>query len=171
MIKNLQRLFKHRWMDDASRTFSPAALQRLQARIATSEALHSGEIRICVESGLPNGYLLQNSSMPALLRQRALAQFGRMGVWDTEANNGVLIYLCLAERAIELVADRGIHRLVPQQQWDHLVQHLGATLRQGQYEEGLLHTVDELTRLLVQHFAVAAGQRNANELSDSVVML
>ena len=170
MLNKLQRILKHRWMEDASRLLAPAALHRLRSKIATSEALHSGEIRICVESGLPNGYLLRSDSMRALLRQRALAHFGRLGVWDTEANNGVLIYLCLAERAIELVADRGIHRLVPQETWDKLVQHLAVQLKQDQIEIGLLHSVEEVTALLAKHFAVAPGERNPNELPDSVVL-
>jgi len=170
MLNQLQRILKHRWMEDAGRLLPPAALQRLRAKIAASEALHSGEIRICVDSGLPNSYLLQKESMPALVRQRALAQFGRLGVWDTEANNGVLIYLCLAERAIEVVADRGIHRLVPQELWEELVQHLAAELKQDQYEAGLLHSVEEVSALLVQHFALSPGQRNPNELPDTVVL-
>jgi len=170
MLDKLKRILKHRWMEDASRLVTPAALQRLRGKIAASEALHSGEIRICVESGLPNGYLLQNAPMPALVRQRALTQFGRLRIWDTEANNGVLIYLCLAERAIELVADRGIHRLVPQETWDELVQHLAAQLKLDQFEAGLLHSVEEISALLAQHFAVLPGARNPNELPDSVVL-
>lgn len=171
MLKKFQRLLKHRWMEDASRVLPPAALQRLRIKIAASEALHSGEIRICVESGLPNGYLLHSNAMRDLLRQRALVQFGELGVWDTEANNGVLIYLCLAERAIEVVADRGIHRLVPQEQWEALIQHLAERLKQDQYEAGLLHSVDEVSALLVEHFPVLPGQRNPNELPDSVVLI
>lgn len=170
MLDRLLRLLKHRWMDDAGRVLSASATQRLQSAIAASERLHTGELRICVESGLPNSYLLRRVSMGSLLRERALVQFGRLGVWDTEANNGVLIYLCLAERAIELVADRGIHQLVPQQQWDTLVNHLGALLREGQFESGLLHSVDELSRLLVQHFAAVEGKVNPNELPNTVVV-
>jgi uncharacterized membrane protein len=108
--------------------------------------------------------------MSTLLRQRSLEQFGRLGVWDTEANNGVLIYLCLAERAIELVADRGVDRCVSQQQWAALVQRLGAALKLGQFEAGLLQSVDEVNTLLVQHFAVQPGERNPNELPDAVVL-
>jgi len=170
MLKHFRRIFKHRWTDHASRTLPADALQRLQARIAASEALHSGEIRICVEAGLPNGLLLQDVAMATLLRQRALDQFGRLGVWNTEANNGVLIYLCLAERAIELVADRGVDRCVSQQQWAALVQRLGAALKLGQFEAGLLQTVEEVNTLLVQHFAVQPGERNPNELPDAVVL-
>ncbi|MDE2418429.1 MAG: TPM domain-containing protein [Burkholderiales bacterium] len=167
MYKRLLRLFKHRWMDNTGRTLRSPVLQRLQEQVATSEAMHSGEIRICVEAGLPNSYLLQGEAMPVLLRQRALVQFGRLGVWDTEANNGVLIYLCLAERAIELVADRGVNRLVSEQQWSDLVKRLGAALQQGQFESGLSQSVAEVSSILVQHFPLRPGQKNINELPDA----
>ncbi|MBX9817789.1 MAG: TPM domain-containing protein [Burkholderiaceae bacterium] len=167
MWLRLQRLFKHRWTEDAERTASTAVLARLQARIAASEAQHSGEIRLCVEAGLPNSYLLRPDNMPALLRQRALAQFGRLRVWDTEHNNGVLIYLCLAERAIELVADRGVNRLVPTSEWQQVVRHLGTALQQGELETGLNAAVDAVGTVLTQHFALSAGQHNPNELPDA----
>lgn len=170
MILRLQRLFQHRWMEDASRVLPHAALQRLQARVAASEQMHSGEIRICVEAGLPNSYLLRPDTTAALLRQRALAQFGRLRVWDTEHNNGVLIYMCLAERAIELVADRGVDRVVSAEQWQSVVQALAGALRAGQYEQGLAQAVDSVSAVLTQHFALQPGQRNPNELPDAPVM-
>jgi uncharacterized membrane protein len=167
MIQQLWRLFKHRWMEDASRVLPPDALLRLQARVAASEQQHSGEIRICVEAGLPNSYLLRPDSTPALLRQRALAQFGRLRVWDTEYNNGVLIYLCLAERAIELVADRGVDRMVPADQWQGVVQQLATALHAGKYEEGLAQSIDAVCTMLTRHFALQPGQHNPNELPDA----
>lgn len=170
MFNRILRLLRHRWTNDAARTFRPQAVQRLQDQVSASESLHSGEIRIYVEAGLPNSYLLRDEAMPTLLRQRALAQFGRLGVWDTEANNGVLIYLCLAERAIELVADRGVDRLVSQQQWSELVQRLGTALQQGQFEAGLAQSVAEVSVLLAQHFALQPGQGNPNELPDAPVI-
>ena len=170
MIQRLQRLFKHRWMEDANRMLPPDALQRLQAHVAASETLHSGEIRICVEAGLPNSYLLRPDTTAALLRQRALAQFGRLRVWDTEHNNGVLIYLCLAERAIELVADRGVDRVVPTADWQAMVQQLGTALRLGQVEQGLTQSIDAVCRVLAQHFSLQPGQDNPNELPDAPVL-
>jgi uncharacterized membrane protein len=167
MLSRLQRLFKHRWMEDANRVLPPDALQRLQAHVAASEQQHSGEIRICVEAGLPNSYLLRPDTTAALLRQRALAQFGRLRVWDTEHNNGVLIYLCLAERAIELVADRGVNRAVPAEQWQGVVQQLATALRAGQYEQGLTVSIDAVCAVLTQHFALQPGQHNPNELPDA----
>jgi hypothetical protein len=171
MVSRMLRLFKHRWMEDSSRVLSPIVLQRLQARISASEKLHSGEIRICVEAGLPNSYLLRPDDTSRLLRQRALAQFGRLRVWDTEQNNGVLIYLCLAERAIELVADRGVMRVVPSEQWQDIVQNLATCLRSGHYEEGLTQAVDAVSAVLTQHYALLPGQHNPNELGDAPVLM
>lgn len=170
MWLRMRRLFKHRWTEDADRTMSAAVVARLQSRIAASETQHSGEIRLCVEASLPNSYLLRPDDTPALLRQRALAQFGRLRVWDTEHNNGVLIYLCLAERAIELVADRGVDRLVPTTQWPDLVHHLANALRAGQYEQGLTQAVDAVCAVLAQHFPLQPGQANPNELPDTPVL-
>ena len=170
MLRRIQRVFKHRWADEARRTFPDAGLQRLQTLIAESELLHSGEIRICIEAGLPNSYLFRPDTMPALLRQRALAQFGRLRVWDTEHNNGVMIYLCLAERAIELIADRGVNQFVAAGQWDLIVQRLGATLGRGDFEGGLVQAISEVTAVLQQHYRVSDGQSNSNELPDAPVL-
>jgi uncharacterized membrane protein len=170
MLSRLLRLVRHRWANEAHRTLKPDALERLRLRVADSETRHSGEIRICVEAGLPNSYLLRPDAMPVLLRQRAMRQFGRLRVWDTEDNNGVLIYLCLAERAIELVADRGVDRLVPASQWNDVVQQLAAALRAGHYEQGLTQSIDAVSAVLTQYFALHPGQRNPNELPDSVVL-
>ncbi len=166
MLFRLQRLFRHRWMEDASRAMPADALQRLQARVAISEQRHSGEIRLCIEAGLPNSYLLRPDTTADLLRQRALAQFGRLRVWDTEHNNGVLIYLCLAERAIELVADRNVNRAVPADQWHSVVQQLATALRAGHYEQGLAQSIDAVCAVLTQHFPLQPGQHNPNELPD-----
>ena len=103
----LPRLLKHRLVDegDARRLLGKDALARIEARVAASEKRHSGEIRVVVEAGLPFSYLRRGATP----RERAVALFGKLGVWDTERNNGVLIYLLLAERAIEIVADRGLN--------------------------------------------------------------
>ena len=171
MLRRIQRVFKHRWADEAHRTFSNARLHKLQALIASSELLHSGEIRICIEAGLPNSYLLRPDTMSALLRQRALAQFGRLRVWDTEHNNGVMIYLCLAEHAIELIADRGVNQFVPDGQWDLLVKRLGVTLGRGDFEGGLIQAISEVSAVLQQHFPLTHGQSNSNELPDAPVLI
>jgi uncharacterized membrane protein len=169
MLSRLQRLFKHRWMEDASRVLPPDALQRLQAHVAASEQQHSGEIRICVEAGLPNSYLLRPDTTAALLRQRALAQFGRLRVWDTEHNNGVLIYLLLAERRIEIVADRGLQRCASAQDWQAVVAGLATQLKADQFEAGLTQALEEVSALLVEHFPLTEGLSPVDELPNTVV--
>jgi uncharacterized membrane protein len=160
----LARILKHRWLDetDTARALKPEALARLEARVAAAERKHSGEIRLCVEAGLPLSYLWRNATP----RQRAITMFGKLRVWDTELNNGVLIYLLLAEHAIEIVADRGVARVVPQSTWDGLVAGMREQFRAGRFEQGLAQTVDAVDALLTQHFALAPGQHNPNELPD-----
>ena len=159
------RILKHRWTDetDAARALGPEALQRLEQRVAASERRHSGEIRLCVEAGLPLSYLWRDATP----RQRAVTMFGKLRVWDTEQNNGVLIYLLLAEHAIEVVADRGLSRAVPPETWQQLVAGMREAFRAGRFEEGLAQAVDRVDALLVAHFPLAAGQANPNELPDA----
>ena len=92
--------------------------------------------------------------------------FGKLRVWDTENNNGVLIYLLLAERAIEIVADRGLTRHVSQLHWDTLVGGMREAFRAGHFETGLAQAIDAVDALLVRHFPLAAGEANPNELPD-----
>jgi len=99
-------------------------------------------------------------------RERALALFGKLRVWDTEQNNGVLIYLLLAERAVEIVADRGLARQVPAEAWQGLVRRIAAAFREGRYEQGLAQALNETSALLKQHFPQAAGATTQNELPD-----
>jgi uncharacterized membrane protein len=160
------RILKHRWLDesDRRRALDDAALQRLSARVATSELQHSGEIRVSVEAGLPMSYLLRGLRA----RDRAVMLFSKLRVWDTEHNNGVLIYLLLAERAIEIVADRGLTRHVPQAHWDALVAGMREAFAQRQFEAGLNTAIDAVDGLLRQHFPLAPGEDNPNELPDVV---
>jgi uncharacterized membrane protein len=163
----LGRILKHRWMDErsAAKLLGAAALDRLEAQVAHSEKQHSGEIRLCIEAGLPLSYLWRN----ATARERAVTMFGKLRVWDTELNNGVLIYLLLADRAIEIVADRGVARVVPQSHWDQLLGGMRGAFRQGRYEQGLADAVSAVDALLKQHFPWAPGigsdrNDNPNEL-------
>ena len=162
----LVRLLKHRWHDDTdtARALDGAALQRLQAQVSASEQHHSGEIRLCVEAGLPLSYVWRHATP----RKRAVTVFGKLRVWDTEDNNGVLIYLLLAERAIEVVADRGLARRVPQPQWDTLLSDMRQAFANRQFESGLAQAITVVDKLLRQHFALAPGQTNPNELPDGV---
>ena len=168
MMQRLQRMLRHRWLDDADTrgAIPPPLAQRLAERVAASERRHTGEIRIYVEAGLPLSYLWRD----ARPRERAIAMFGKLGVWDTAQNNGVLIYLLLAEHAIEIVADRGLARHVPEGQWQEVVRHMSEAFRAGRYEEGLAQAVDEVTGLLERHFPVDGAAANPNELPDQPIL-
>jgi len=159
------RILRHRSLDerDTRRVLGSAALGRLRERVASSELEHSGEIRLCIEAGLPLSYLWRG----ATARERAVTLFGKMRVWDTEHNNGVLIYLLLAERRIEIVADRGLTRHVTAAQWQAVAQGMGQAFRERRFEEGLNAAIDAVTASLRQHFALCAGQANPNELPDA----
>ena len=165
-MHRLARIARHRWHDERQvrRVLGDAALARLQQRLTASEAHHSGEIRVCIEAGLPLADLWRHATP----RQRAVALFGELGVWDTEANNGVLIYLLLAERAIEIVADRAVARLVPPSHWIDLVQGMRAAFGEGRFEDGLASAIAAVDAVLRQHFALARGQSNPNELPDRI---
>ena len=168
MLARIKRILRHRWRDegDTRRAIPPALLDKLAQHIAQSERRHTGEVRIYVEAGLPLSYLWRDAKP----RERAVAIFGKLGVWDTEQNNGVLIYLLLAEHAIEVVADRGLARHVPEAQWREIVAHMRDAFRAGRYEEGLAQAVDEVTACLVKHFPATPGAPNANELPDAPVL-
>jgi len=176
MLKRLQTIFKHRWMDesDTRRTFGSDLLNRLTRRVAASERRHSGEIRICVEAGLPMSYLWRHlwhqTPIRVLCRERAMSMFGRLQVWDTTHNNGVLIYLLLAEREIELVADRGLNAFVVDAQWQAMVQRMGAAFAARHYEDGLTQALEEVSAVLVANFPESADTSGANELPDAPVL-
>ena len=159
------RLLQHRRFDerDAKRVLDAAALQRIEARVTRSEERHSGEIRVCVEAGLPLSYLRRGASA----RERAVAMFGKLRVWDTEHNNGVLVYLLLAEHAIEIVADRGLARHVDAAHWQRVVATMRGAFQGGQFEAGLNQAIDAVDALLLQHFALADGETNPNELPNA----
>lgn len=169
MWGRIKRIFKHGWFDDAStqRVIAPDVLARLAQRVTDSERRHSGELRIYVEAGLPLSYLWSDAPTRQITRERALDVFSELGVWNTAHNNGVLIYLLLAEQVIEVVADRGLNDLIEPQVWQSLVSSMGAEFRQGYFEEGLTHALDEVSALLVRHFPLTAGQVNPNELPDA----
>lgn len=162
------RMLRHRWKDedDTRKAIPPEMVQRLMQRVAASEQRHSGEIRIYVEAGLPTSYLWRDASP----RERAVAMFGKLRIWDTEQNNGVLIYLLLAEHAIEIVADRGIDRHVSAQDWQAVVARMGTAFREKRFEDGLTQAMAEVSALLVAHFPLAQGQANPDELPNAPVL-
>ena len=165
----LARWWRHAWLDARSvrRQLPPDAVQRLEAAVRESESRHRGELRLCVEGGL--GPMWPGRTVSP--RERAIALFGLLRVWDTAQNNGVLIYLLLAERRIEVLADRGLADRVPPETWTALADSLGAALHAGQWEAGLRQAVDTVGALLRTHYPRHAGEHDDNELPDAVVLL
>ncbi|MEJ7932117.1 TPM domain-containing protein [Ramlibacter sp. AN1015] len=168
-LHRIGRLARHRWNEDGRlhRAMPAALLGRLETQVAASETRHTGEIRIYVEAGLPNSYIWRD----ATARERAISVFGKLRVWDTEQNNGVLIYLLLAEHAIEIVADRGLSRQVAAEYWSEVLAHMRDAFRAGRIEDGMLQALGEVEELLVKHFpADSPVGGGPNELPDAPVL-
>ena len=163
------RAWRHLWLDasDSARLLPPAAQARLEAAVRDSEALHLGEVRLCVEAGLPWQAWRQGQSA----RQRAMDLFGLLRVWDTAHNNGVLIYVLLADRRIEVLADRGLHAHTGPEVWARLTQDLAQALAQGQVEAGLTQALQSVSTLLRAHHPAPQDAIKRNELPDSIVLL
>ncbi|WP_309679854.1 TPM domain-containing protein [Polaromonas sp.] len=180
MLDKLRIFIRHLWLDgdDTRSAIAPDMQQRLAQRVAASERRHSGEIRLCIEAALPFSYLWRvgaSSPLSAIIRQRAVTLFGKLRVWDTERNNGVLIYVLLAEHAIEIVADRGVARHVSPPQWQAMVARMAQAFRDQRYEDGLTQALEETSALLMEHFSVdsaTGGQPpKRNELPDNPLLI
>jgi uncharacterized membrane protein len=161
----LVRIFKHRWMDDRDvrSAIAPELLTQLERYVAASEARHTGEIRICIEAGLPMSYLWRNATP----RERAVAMFSKLRVWDTEHNNGVLIYLLLAENAIEIIADRALFMRAGADIWQDIVDRLAAHLKHHDFERGLTQALEEISALLAREFPKGVSSPPRNELPNA----
>jgi uncharacterized membrane protein YgcG len=164
---NIRRLAKHLFVPDwlAQRAFPDTLLRRIEQAIAASESRHGGQLRFVVEAGLELPLLWRGKSA----RQRAAQLFSELRVWDTEYNSGVLIYVQLHDRRVEILADRGISARVKQQDWDAICRHVEQAYGRGEYKAGTLAALDEVTALLQQHFP--AGPFDANELPDRPLVL
>jgi uncharacterized membrane protein len=163
----LARLFKHLLMPPwlAARRFGPALVAEIGAAVEVAEAGQRGEIRFVVEGPLPWADLRHGRSA----RQRAAELFGSLGVWDTEENSGVLIYVQLVDRQVEILADRGIAAKVPQAEWDAICRDMETAFAAGDYRGGALAAIRRAGALLTEHFP--AGGRNPNELPDQPLLL
>jgi hypothetical protein len=150
----------------AERHFPPATLDAIQHAIAASEHRHLGEICFAVEGGLPFADVIARRTP----REQAHAAFARLRVWDTEFNTGVLVYILLADHAIEIVADRGIAAKVGEAEWIGICALMQREFAAGEYEKGALAGVAALGEILATHFP-ADGRRNADELPDRPVFL
>ena len=158
-----RHLLEHRWR--LRRIFPPSTLARIEQAIKTGEATHSGQVRFVVEGALDGAPLFRNQ--PA--RERALDIFSQLRVWDTKHNNGVLIYLLLADRVVEIVADRGIAARISQSEWDGICREMESHYRAGRFSEGSVAGVYGIGRLLARHFP--GRRRDADELPNQPVLL
>lgn len=164
---NIKRIVKHLLTTHGRvrRAFPRSTLLAIERAIEASEIAHVGEIRFAVEEAL-DGLPLFKGQSP---RDRAIEVFSQQRVWDTEHNNGLLIYLLLADRAVEIVADRGIHALVSSSEWTQICRQMEEAFRLGNFEEGVVGGIQAVTHHLAAHFP--ADRPTANELSDRPVLL
>ena len=166
LVETFKRIGKHSGFSarDAKHAVPADAQARLQEKIHQSELHHSGQIRLCVEAALPLGHIWQG--LP--VRDRAISLFKKLGVGDTQHHNGVLIYLQLAERKIEIVADRGLNLHASSDVWTQTMMRMQKAFRANQFEDGLNLAIDEVTALLVAHFPDTTT--HTNELPDAPVI-
>jgi hypothetical protein len=157
---SLSRIAKHLLIPDwwVHRAFPKDVLARIDKAVQVSERSHRGELCFIVEGDIDLLALLHGVTP----RQRAEQLFGRMGVWDTEENSGVLIYVQLVDHCIEIVADRGISARVEQSEWDAICETMQSAFFAGLYEQGALEAIASISALLTRHFP--SGEENPDEL-------
>lgn len=163
----LQRLPRHLFASHwrTRRQFTPQIQAQIEAAITAAEATHDGQIRFAIETALHLSQLLRGLTP----RQRALQVFAQLHVWDTQANNGVLIYVSMADRAVEIIADRGIAARVASAQWDGVCREVEKYYRASQFADGSLAAITGVAHLLRQQFP--AGDGPENELPNQPVLL
>ncbi|HVF63858.1 MAG TPA: TPM domain-containing protein [Casimicrobiaceae bacterium] len=161
------RFWRHVFTDerDLRRAFTNDAMDRIERAIQNGETQHRGQVAVAIESALPLLRVLRKLSP----RERAIEVFGQLRVWDTEENNGVLVYLLLADHDVEIVADRGIDRKVGDARWQAICTHMEQAFRDGRFVEGLELGVREISAALAEHFPGGGG--DVNEIGDRVVVL
>ena len=167
MAGMLSRLWAHLFTGGAQARFPANAMDRIANAIAVSESVHRGELCFAVESALPWREVMRGTQA----RERAVDAFGRLRVWDTEANNGVLIYLLLADHRIEIVADRGLAGLVSDEQWRGVCLLMEARLRAGEYADGVVAGIEAAGDLLAEHFPREPDHADEDELPNRPVFL
>lgn len=151
---------------DVNNTFPSSTLEAIEQAIDRSEKTHTGEVRVVIESALDMSAIWAGQTP----RERAIEVFSELHIWDTEDNNGVLIYVLLADHAIEFVADRGVNSRVAADHWQHICDELQTHFKQGRYEQGLLLGVSKVHGTLNTHFPCTQGGGD-NELPNAPVLL
>jgi uncharacterized membrane protein len=158
-----KHLLHHHWW--RKRYFPPKVLAAIEAAIKAGEATHSGQVRFVVEGALDGAPLFGNQSA----RDRALDLFGQLRIWDTAHNNGVLIYLLLADRNVEIVADRGIDAKVGTGGWEKICAAMEVDFKAQNFEAGAIKGIEAVSRELAAHFPRSGG--GLNELPDAPVVI
>ena len=158
-----KHLLEHRWR--VRRIFPPDVLAAIEQAIKAGEATHSGQVRFVVEGALDGAPLFRNQSA----RQRALDIFSHLRIWDTAHNNGVLIYLLLADRNVEIIADRGIDAKVGAAGWEKICKAMETDFKAGNFKGGVIKGIETVSRQLAAHFPPHGAGRN--ELPDTPVVM
>jgi len=158
-----KHLLEHRWR--VRRNFPPEVLAAIERAIKAGEATHSGQVRFVVEGALDGKPLFRDQ--PA--RERALDIFSHLRIWDTAHNNGVLIYLLLADRDVEIIADRGIDAKVGSAGWEKICKAMETDFKAGNFAGGVIRGIEAVSRQLAAHFPAHRGDRN--ELPDAPVVI
>lgn len=138
------------------RRYPSSTLTAIEDAIAAVESRHAGEIRFAIETHLDGRAMLAGVTP----RQRALEVFGLLRVWDTERNNGVLVYLLMADRDVEIVVDRGLSARVADARWEEVCRAMEAHLRADRWREGALAGIEQVAGLLAEHFPAEGGDRD-----------
>jgi len=164
---DMLRLTRHLLTPDwrVRHIFPRATMTAIAEAIRAAESGHGGEIRFAVEASLEPWALMRGMSP----RERAIEVFSELRVWDTQHNNGVLIYVLLADHAVEIVADRGIHAHEGADTWSAICRQIETAFRQADYRAGALLGVEAVARALKQHFPHRGG--HPNELPDEPAVL
>ncbi len=163
IIRFVKHMFSHPWQ--VKHHFSVEALRTIEKAISASEKQHAGEIRFAVEAGL-HPYEILCKKTP---KKRAIELFGRLNIWDTEHNNGVLIYLLLADRDVEIVADRGIDKHVGHDGWEAICREMEALFKKAEFEAGVLQGIANISAVLLQHFPQTGTSKN--EVSNKPIVM
>jgi uncharacterized membrane protein len=159
----LRHLFSDQW--SVRRAFPASAMRAIRNTIGEQEGRHGGELRFAVEASLPLRQLWRGQTA----RGRAVELFGQLRIWDTEHNNGVLIYLLLADRSVEIVADRGISGKVGGAEWEIICRRMRRAFADGCFEKGVNSGIVEIGDLLARHYP--AADSHSNELPNDPVIL
>lgn len=168
MVNKITRILRHvvatTW--SARRAFPDPTLQRIEAAVHAGEGTHDGEVRFAVETELDWRALLADETA----RERALEVFTFLRTWDTELNNGVLIYVLYADHDVEIVADRGFNGRVSHEEWQRVCDLMRGHFARGEFEAGSLEGIAAVSELMAAHFPAVPGRRR-DELPDRPVFL